>query len=67
MFRRGAAKSCTIPRQGMRVSCLGVDVDAILSARSLEIPNQSFIIGKERALANDQLLHERCCLGSAAD
>lgn len=32
------AKSLTIPRQGMRVSRLGVDVHSALSARHAEVP-----------------------------
>jgi hypothetical protein len=43
----------------VRVSRIGVKVDAILRARYFPIPYQSRIIGKERTFAGDHLLHEK--------
>ena len=61
------AKSFTIPRQGMRVSRLGVDVNPVRRSRHIEAPDQSLIIGKQRALPGDKLFHEHRRLGCAAD
>lgn len=52
-----------IPRQGVRISRVGAEVDAILRARYFPTPNQSRVIGKERSFAGDHLLHEQGCLG----
>lgn len=42
---------------------IGVKVDPILRARYFPVPNQSRIIGKERAFTGDHLLHEKGRLG----
>src|ERR1022692_177210 len=52
-----------IPRQGTRVSRVGSEVDAVLRPRYFPGPNQSLVIGKERAFAGDQLFHEQGDLG----
>src|SRR6516225_8981589 len=45
-----------IPRQGVRVSRVGVELHAILRARYFPIPNQSCVVGKKLALTGDHLL-----------
>ena len=52
-----------IPRQGIRVSRVGAEVDAILRPGDFPSPNQSLVIGKERTLTGDQLFHQKGCLG----
>jgi len=47
----------------MRVSRVGAQVDAILRPRNFPGPNQSLVVGKERAFADDQLFHEQGDLG----
>jgi len=49
----------------VRVSRIGVEVYAILRTRYFPVPNQSRIIGKERAFAGDHLVHEQGRLGFA--
>jgi hypothetical protein len=53
----------TIPRQGVRVSGVGVEVDAALCSHYFPLPDHSFIIGKESAFAPDHLLHQQGSLG----
>jgi len=67
VLRGQRGKSFTIPRQGMRVSRLGVDVNPVLRSRHVEVPDQSLIIGKQRALTGDKLFHEHRRFGYAAD
>jgi hypothetical protein len=47
----------------MRVSRVGSEVAAILRPRYFPCPNQSLVIGKESAFADDQLFHEQGDLG----
>jgi hypothetical protein len=56
--RSGTAAGCRIPRQRIRVSRVGADVDAVLGSRDFPIPDHSFIIGKELAFSGDHLFHE---------
>jgi hypothetical protein len=53
----------TIPRQGVRVSRIGVKVDPLLRSGYFPVPNQSRIIGKKCPFAGDHLLHEKGRLG----
>ena len=48
-----------IPRQGIRVSRVGAEVDAILRPGDFPSPNHSLVIGKKRSFAGDQLFHEQ--------
>lgn len=55
-----------IPRQGERVSRVGVELDAILGNRYFPIPNQSYVVGKLLALTGDHLLYKHgrpACVG----
>ena len=45
------------------MSRVGAEVNAILHTRYFPAPNQSLVIGKERAFAGDQLFHEQGGLG----
>jgi hypothetical protein len=47
-----------IPRQGVRVSRISVEVDATLRARYFPIPDQSCVVGKKLAFTCDHLLHK---------
>jgi hypothetical protein len=58
----GTAARCRIPRQRIRVSRVGADVDAVLGSRDFPIPDHSFIIGKELAFSGDHSFHERARL-----
>ena len=52
-----------MPRQGVRVSRIGVKVDPLLRSGYFPVPNQSRIIGKKCPFAGDHLLHEKGRLG----
>jgi hypothetical protein len=47
----------------VRVSRIGVKVDPLLRSGYFPVPNQSRIIGKERAFTGDHLLHKKGRLG----
>ena len=55
----------TVMSQGVWVSRVGADIDAIVRARYFPRPNQSRVIGEERAFAGYHSLHEQGRLGFA--